>query len=226
VVVARWNQRLLRGSIDMPKVDCSIQEVPIYPRCRNALANRGMDLVAKFCALNGVPRPTVEVVGQNEWHVGSCAYYRSSQIHICLEECGYSCGDANSRNWTWPGSTVDREPMGVMCHELGHHVDRLTDKQKGSYDSEYSGQVKKESGEPGLTSYADSNDWEWFAEAFRLFLTNPDLLAMVRPKTHALICNLWKPVVTLDWRQALGTNVPERVVRANLNKFSRVRRLA
>ncbi len=196
-----------------------------FPHHKGALAELGMNLVEEFCAANKVPPPDMHVIPEREWHVNSCAYYRPGEIKLCLEHCGFPAPEVNSRNWTWPGSVVDREPYGVFAHELGHHVDVLVGERGGldvwEYSSEYSTAMMKASGEAPLTSYAATNPAEWFAEAFRLYATNPDLLFMVRPKTRLLLDKSFVPVVRTNWLEALGTNAPARVVSSLRKKFVR-----
>ncbi len=141
-------------------------------------------------------------------------------ISICLEECGRPCNDSPNRNWTWPGSTTDREPYGVLCHELGHHCDWLTGEHKWEYGSEYCVKVMKRSGEQPITSYCP-NPAEWFAEMFRLFVTNPGLLYCLRPKTFDVLLEKWAPLDPLDWREVLGENVPPKILATLLKKGAR-----
>lgn len=179
----------------------------------------GVERARRFCETNGIVAPTFNAVDYR-WSVGSCAYYRPDEgIRLCLPLCGRPAPSAMSRNWSWPGSVVDREPYGVVCHELGHHVDWLTGERKGRYGSDFSIQLEKEAREKGLTSYAGENAWEWFAEAFRLFITNHNLLYRVRPRTWELLVARWTPVSRDDWREELGPNVPDRVVQSLERKF-------
>ena len=192
--------------------------VPPFPTDKKKLAALGTRQVTRFCELNELQTPVVRVVPNEDWYVSACAYYRKETIFICLEECQTPCGEATSRNWTWPGNTVDREPYGVICHELGHHVDQLTGKEKHNYASEFSEEVMRESGEKSLTGYCP-NPAEWFAEMFRLFATNHALLKAVRPKTRELFRARWKPVSGDDREAEMGSNVPSRIVQAALNKM-------
>lgn len=139
-------------------------------------------------------------------------------IQICLEHCGRLCGEEMSRNWTWPGSTTDREPYGVLCHELGHHCDLFAGESKWTYGSEYSANLCRKAKEPPISGYHD-NEAEWFAEMFRVFVTNPALLKQLRPRTYDLLTDTWAPLGnTKDWVTPLGTNVPARVIKALRNK--------
>lgn len=193
-----------------------------WPADKHGLLLLGIDRMTTFCAINGLPVPGVEIVSKSLWRFSVCAYYRPEcGIKICLEKCQIPCGSAVTRNWTWPASSTDREPYGVIAHELGHHVDWLTSEKKGAYFGDYSVGLRAASKEKPLTSYCD-NDAEWFAEIFRLFVTNPDLLRVLRPITFGLLCQRWKHVEE-PWLQALGDNVPERVTKALQNKIAPIR---
>jgi hypothetical protein len=189
-----------------------------WPNNKQELCDLGVERIDAFCVLNNIPTTLVGIVDRNDWPYGVCAYYRpDTGIKICLDKCQNLCGHAESRNWTWPGSTTDREPFGVLAHELGHHVDWLTSEKKGAYYGDYSITLRHFSGEKQISGYCD-NDHEWFAEMFRVFITNPDLLRLLRPKTYTLLIEKWKPICTLSWKEALGDNVPDRVIRTLTNK--------
>lgn len=202
-----------------------------FPRSKADLAQLGWDRAVEFCQLNGLPVPAFNPTPRARWVVSACAFYRPDTerfrkfttpgVNICLELCAAPCDESPGRNWSWPGSTTDRTPYGVVAHEIGHHVDWLTGEHKGDYFSEFSEQAKAASGEPGLTSYAEQNPAEWFAEAFRLFVTNADLLRQVRPKTFAFLRERWRPVGERSWLESLGANVPAKVVKAMKNKGAR-----
>lgn len=186
-----------------------------WPTDKRKLLELGKRRVQDFCEANDIVTPTFEEDGP--WYFDHCAYYRDNVIHICVDRCGFPCGEAESRNWTWPGSTTDREPYGVVCHELGHHCDMIASKKKDRYRGDYSASVRSESKEAPITSYCP-DDGEWFAEMFRLFVTNPDLLSCLRPRTFAILMERWNPVGLRSWRSVLGANVPARVIRTLKNK--------
>lgn len=171
---------------------------------------RGIALAGEFCGLNRIPSPPVEIYPKEKWRFSStCAYYRPQMIHIAPDRCAH-VGRAG-RAWSYPGYVTDRTPYGVVQHELGHHVDWLRSQDRGAYGGDFSVAVRKASGEPKLTSYCP-NDWEWFAEMFRLFVTNPDLLRAVRPRTYAeLVGEGLKPVVDRPWREVLA-DAPQRTI--------------
>lgn len=195
----------------------------VVPVDKKYLFLLGYKVIERFCIVNRLPIPRVFSIDQVDWFVDSCAYYRhyhhakpSNEINICLNKCARVATESQVRNWNWPGSTTDREPYGVLCHELGHHCDLHAGENKGKYWSEYSEKIMKASGEPPITSYAP-NPAEWFAEIFRLFVTNYDLLRLLRPKAYELIRERFNPVSPAPWQVALGSNVPKRIL-TNLEK--------
>jgi hypothetical protein len=114
--------------------------------------------------------------------------------------------------WSFPGYSVDRTPYGVIQHELGHHADYVKSEKRGSYYGDFSINMRATVGEKPLTSYCP-NDAEWFAEMFRLFVTNPDLLRLLRPDTHAAMREHFKPIFDGSWRERM-TGAPERTIAA------------
>lgn len=184
---------------------------------KTELFNRGVERVTKFCQVNSLLLPSIESVPSERWRVGACAYYRKDTIKICLAECAFPCTQNQVRNWNWPGSSVDREPYGVLCHELGHHVDLYSGIQGWAYSSEFSETMMKASGEKKLTNYCP-NPAEWFAEMFRLYVTNHALLQLIRPKTWKLLRERWKPVSHKNWIIELGADCPKRIIESNLKK--------
>lgn len=179
---------------------------------------KGEDLAQRFCVLNKLQMPKLRIITSRDWQFSVCAYYRPTYIAICVEKCA-PLGKAG-RAWSWPGNTVDRTPYGVIQHELGHHVDHTLSKIKNSYFGDFSVTIRKLSQEPPLTGYCP-NDAEWFAEIFRLFVTNSDLLLMLRPKAHAQLKKYLTPIVVLPWENVLS-EAPERTLVSNRNKIKKL----
>lgn len=182
---------------------------------RESLLLRGNKRLLEFCLANMLKVPEIKVIPKSDWMFDPCAYYRShnnyGRIYICLEKCALPCGEARCRNWNWPGSATDRTPYGVIAHELAHHADRENGENKGTYWSEYGEYVRKDSGEKPITSYCP-NDAEWFAECFRLYITNSALLKAMRPRTWKILAAEWSSVSSFDWVNELGAGVPARVI--------------
>lgn len=181
---------------------------------KGELFNRGVEHVAKWCELNGVTPPSIELADRDTNHdprdFGTCAYYRDGVIVINVAACA-AIGRAGPA-WSYPGYIVDRTPYGVLAHELGHHVDN----QHGPAGGVRSHLWRPLDAAP-LTGYCP-NDNEWFAELFRLFVTNPDLFKRVRPKICDLFFNEWPHrAEPCDWGCVLGMS--ERHCRAAENKI-------
>ncbi len=170
---------------------------------RRSLFKRGLRRIKEFCRVNRLIVPEVVVVPKEEWEFVQHAYYRlGKQLHgvikICVERCARPATPEWVRNWNWPGSKIDATPYGILAHELGHHADVMRSgvKNPRAYKGTYSRSVFDRGREPALTPYNGTNGKggppmkeEFFAEAFRLFVTNPALLAFLRPRTFDV---LWR----------------------------------
>jgi hypothetical protein len=168
---------------------------------KNQMLEAGYDLARKFCVANSLELPELQMVHVIDWPFSVCAYYRPIYIRMCLAKTSH-IGAANMR-WSFPGYVADRTPYGVIAHELGHHVDVTLSTQKRGYFGDFSIALRKMTSEKPITSYAP-NDAEWFAEMFRLYLTNPALLQILRPKTYAILRALFVPAETRDWAEVLA----------------------
>lgn len=93
-------------------------------------------------------------------------------------------------SWTFPGYKADLTPYGVVCHEFGHHVDSA---YYGGQKEISSMNMWKEvvDNEEEISGY-EPNYCESFAEAFRLFLTNPNLLKVARPERYGFFTDTLK----------------------------------
>lgn len=180
----------------------------------------GVKLAERFCEVNALPMPAVNRIEKGDWHFSVCAFFRpdvptralrDNGISICVEECAEASTGSSPMRRSWPGFITDRTPTGAIAHEIGHHADWTAGSARRTYWSEYSSQVRKRSKEKKLTSYCDG-DHEWFAEMFRLFVTNPDLMRIVRPATFRILLERWKPVVETTWLETLGRSVPLSII--------------
>lgn len=178
---------------------------------RATMMRDGVTLMVAFCHDNGLPIPSMNEHAGEAWPFRECAYYRPDRgIVVCVDRCAVI--GRGGRAWSFPGYIIDRTPYGVVAHELGHHVDMELSKAKypdaplGNYWAALSRKVQEAAGEKGITGYAAVNHAEWFAEAFRLFCTNPDLLLQIRPRTYReLRAAGLQPVIKKDWRTVLET---------------------
>lgn len=192
----------------------------MVPSERQKLYGEGLEVVKVFFEANSLAPISTVPVEKADWRFAACcAYYRKDQINISIGHCA-SIG-RGGRAWSYPGYVVDRTPYGVLAHEVGHHLDLQRSQRKGSYFGDFSVSLRERTGEQPITSYAP-NDAEWFAEIARLYITNPDLLRLLRPRTHKELRGLFEPVFADSWEERLS-GAPERTLRAARNKIDQVR---
>lgn len=196
---------------------------------KEVLYARGILRARAFCAHNKLPEPHFRRVypGDKYYRLGTCAFYRPSTIHVMVERCankGYG-----GRAWSWPAYVIDRTPYGVIQHELGHHVDSLKyDSKSGSV---FSHSTYLKSGEPPLTGYLGTDKkeltfyMEWFAEIFRLYVTNPDLCRMLRPMFFRAMKEAGVlPLLSDGWGAVLsGFGAPQRIIDQASKKIQSLR---
>ncbi len=181
---------------------------------KQTLFELGQELVVEFCNRNGLVVPKLKGKPPNARNsyqaTGLYDPRNNGTIYVDVKACA-TLGKSGA-SWSWPGYVIDRTPYGVHAHELGHHVDSLLAASPYQATLGWTGYLSKhtrlKSQEPQLTSYAP-NDAEWFAEMFRLFCTNSDLLRLVRPKTYKALMRWFTPVVWESYRVVLK-EAPER----------------
>lgn len=202
------------------------------------LLRLGKERAESFCKANSLTVPDVYEVSKEDWQFDVCAFYRPDTrevrewsvgtphmreigygpgVNVCLQKCARPGRENEARNWNYPGCVTDRTPYGVIAHELGHHADWHTGDRKGSYFSDYGEGVMRESGERPLTSYCP-NPAEWFAEMFRLFVTNHALLSIIRHRTWEILRHKWEPVSSDDWQEEVGSNIPGRIYKVQRHR--------
>ncbi len=206
---------------------------PRWPRER--LARVGRDISFSWLTLNGLPvpdrvyfdresanaarrvedprskymmAPTWLGVYQRTWAGGWSA------VAIDVQACHLEARQRPSGLkpfWQAPGSFMDFTPVGVFCHEVGHHVDYVLHPKAYSRQNGFQEVVDNED----EVSSVEHNVLESFAEAIRLFITNPDLLRQGRPDRYEYLTKGMglKPLHNLSWRTVLR-NAGKRVVSA------------
>ena len=165
---------------------------------RESLYVAGVELATEFCSLNNLRTPEFKPAlrGERCYDLGTCAFYRPYTIRVMVDKCANR--GVGGRAWSWPAYVIDRTPYGVVQHELGHHVDAVLSGHK--VRPIFSERIYAESQEPPLTGYLGTDKreltfyMEWFAENFRLFVTNPDLSMRLRPKFYAALSKYVKPI--------------------------------
>jgi hypothetical protein len=194
---------------------------------KEKLYQDGLKLINEFCRINSIPIPEIIRLkkGDELYELATCAYYRHPTIRIMVEKC--ASPGMGGRLWSWPGYVIDRTPYGVLQHELAHHMDTLRSqdilRNVNSPDLSFSETIHKESLEKPMTGYTTQGHsrpqkihWfmEWFAENFRVFVTNPDLCKRLRPKFYkAIVMRGIKPVIESNWLQTLEKqNATQRII--------------
>lgn len=163
-------------------------------------------ICATFLELNGVAWPKkVEdrVIPTGRPPSGSygCGVYlpRLQQIMVNSAACA-NPARGTPRQFSFPGYSVDRTPVGVLAHEIGHYVDHVHGYVSNSPDWQNAIRGSK------VSSY-EPNASESFAESMRLYILNPELLRAIAPRRHEFMA------VNLDL-DVLGRENPLSVLRA------------
>lgn len=172
-------------------------------REKHELFEKGKRLMETWCFLNGVDAPKIqECEGEPEFAV--CAYYRDGLIKIWIDSC--AAVGRQGRAWSYPGYSVDRTPYGVIAHELGHHVDKAHGYRPGINSRQLLSEAAEEpvSGYIGTPPHVPDPN-EIFAEHFRLFVTNPSYLNLIRPRTFIALFKKWNKLAeTRRWDAVLA----------------------
>jgi len=148
--------------------------------------------VNSWCLLNNIALPTVEVLDHRpegaRQHEG---LYKWSSKTVQI----YSVGCPVNSDQSWPRWLRDYSPLGVLAHEYGHHVHQELKRKRVDrlfYDCRCSV-------EQPVSVYARTENDEDFAEAIRLFITNPYLLQEKCPRRYEFLTDTLK-LVQIDWR--------------------------
>lgn len=204
---------------------------PRWPRER--LARVGRDLSFAWLTLNGLPLPDRVFFDRESANAARRELDPRSKHFIRPEWLG-AHQRAEDNSWSWiavnvpqchrkqyhpadkngrpliqaPGSFEDFTPLGVMCHEVGHHVDYVLHPSSYSQRNGFEAVVDEEED----VSRIEHNVLESFAEAIRLFVTNPDLLRVGRPDRYEYLTKTigLKPLHLTPWRSVLR-NAGKRV---------------
>jgi len=160
----------------------------VYSLTKQELAEQGLKLAKAFLDKNNLPYPDVQFrslrpfLGKNK-PSGSygCGMYtpRSRTVIVSPEDCAKPSVGLPMQ-WSFPGYTVDRTPMGVVAHEFGHYVDhRMIYLSKTISWGKIYKDEKVSSYEPDAS--------EAFAETMRLMILNPAMLKAVAPNRYKFL---------------------------------------
>jgi len=129
--------------------------------------------------------------------------------------------------WSFTGYKADNTAPGVIAHEIGHHVwecrVRMDDGRRHHWTHEQLENYWAEhrASERDVTSYGATCVAEDFAETVKLFVLNPDLLRLGRPRRWSMLVDGFglQPVIDADWQTVLQ-NAHEKLLAAAGNFIS------
>lgn len=174
------------------------------------LAEIGKELAIAFCHHNRIYKPSINIYISNEKAESCCGWFdhQSREIAIFPSLCSSIAFNPGNRRWSYPGYRVDKEPIGVVAHETGHHIDDIYKLYKGLPRN-----IER------ITSY-EPNKYESVAETLKVFITNPDLLRIIAPTRYDfLLSKGLKPFITDKWDEVLTSEKhKELIVRNFLSK--------
>lgn len=177
---------------------------------QNIRYNEALDLVKIFSEINHIKLCSIEII-ENTSILFYCGEYigkKNGKIFINPKLCANEVEKPNRMCWSHPHYFVDRTIYGVLCHEFGHHVHRLKNYPSIPYENKI--------------SKCEFDDGERFAETFRLFLSNSDLLKQYNQKRYDYLVNELQliPVIKEDWKTVmLKDNMNEKFISASENRL-------
>jgi hypothetical protein len=153
----------------------------VYTLTKDELYDLGLEITARFVQANGMGGPRFRRMRLVDKPRGSygCGYYSelSKMVVVDADACAVPARGV-MRSWSFPGYSVDRTPVGVLAHEVGHYIDHMWNFPSSLFDFS-APTIKRE-----VVSSYEPNATERFAETMRLFITNPALLEHWRPERY------------------------------------------
>ena len=162
---------------------------------KNDLYEHATELLEKFIKANKLKSPKVYI----NFALPYCGMYtyKINKIKINLSKCVLPTTTPGFK-WSYPGYKADLTPIGVLSHELGHYVHHILDVNFKEYRKFIKGEKRVSSYEPNIE--------ETFAESFKVFLTNPDLLKRGRHLRYSYLTEVLnlKPVISESYESVLS----------------------
>lgn len=143
----------------------------------------GVQFGSNFLDVNRIEKPrftarTLVRAGQAHGSYGCGHYVHSSgpngTVIVDPDACA-TPAEGIAMRWSFPGYKIDRTPVGVVAHEVGHHVDHMLGYP--SRTAEWRSAMRGDK----VSSY-EPNASEAFAESMRILITNFFFLGAVAPK--------------------------------------------
>ncbi len=99
------------------------------------------------------------------------------------------------RVWSYPGHKTDRTCFGILMHELAHHVCG----HKKLAANEWRALVTQTR---PVTSYEPNPNEAW-AETVRIYISNPNLLRLARPRRFEYVAQYLPLLHVASWKDVL-----------------------
>lgn len=144
----------------------------------NELRN-AKNLIKNFCIINNIQTPKTYIKNELN-HLGEYLVDGSNRIYVNIKKC------AKSNKTTRPDWIIDNTIQGVLTHEFGHYL-HIKHKKKELNNS------FKRLKEPTI-HYHETDIDEDIAESIRLFILNPVLLKLGRPKRYDILKRHFIPI--------------------------------
>jgi len=194
---------------------------------RQELYLEGLDRSRRFLDRNGILRPLfcqykdVETSVHNEiiktffrrattngvvQGTGTGLYYAGC-VFVNVPRTALPVLVPSQRSWSWPGYKVDRTPIGVVAHEVGHYIEDCL-RRLGRLTAEHSERWRDilKANKKAVSGYEPVPSEAW-AESMRLFILNPNLLSRGLPARYAFIESLGLiPGEKRGWKQVLDND--------------------
>jgi hypothetical protein len=186
-----------------------------YNYSKEIYGNITIDFLKEFSKVNNLEMPKVSI-SKAKNNINGCYAFSNKEITVYYKNCrtpvktpGYA--------WSYTGYKSDLTISGILAHEYGHYIDHI----RGEGNNTFSDINYKKIINLILTEneIIDSHKYmqpyhhlhETIAESAKLFILNPDLLRIGRPKRYELFVNDYglKPIVTESWTEVLKNAHPK-----------------
>lgn len=183
---------------------------------RDAALTDVVNLTAHLCLVNGVTVPAYVNRPLNGVY-GTCSRYRGDQYLVAVQLDRCRIPQISGHSWSWPGYKADVTVAGVIAHEMGHlcHWSSRNTFRRWTSDVANEEPVSSYETDSGLVE-------ESVAEAMKLFVLNPTLLAECWPRRYAIIRERYQPVVENHWSEILADS--PRHLKAVQNRLAKRRK--
>jgi hypothetical protein len=153
-------------------------------QCAEDLANRLTPwlISAEFRRMTGLKRIVLSSTLKSRQGWRGEALWREGDIVLDARDCSRYC---TASAYSKPDGKADMSPTGVAAHEQGHFLWFADRNCVRPWMQLFRSKVERP-----ITSYAGTSVGEDFAETFRLFSTNPGMLADIAPQRYGLMSDI------------------------------------